>query len=668
MSSVLLLALVGGVIAIPGIPATMITFRSGEAAVVTRLAAIFGLGFTVTAGCAFFLSSFHIFRLPVFVPVWLVICAALWVFALRTSSLSSHLRSALSEISANKLALGIGVVALLVVFLIHLKYMYVLGAPRYVYYLNGIEIANSHGVPASTLEYGQSWPPATDKVYLDSFTGMLVLFSSNMAVGPSVLLMASILGAFVGLWAAAWELGLRWLSVLVPVLCLANTAVLSTSISAGYTDYRAEDFGRAVAFCALALGIVAIRERNWRLVVAAGLVLAAASGSHLIPTVVVVLMLCLAGFAALALSEGRENKEQAVVRLLSVGGVSLVYAVIIRALAGGAFGLEGASNQAGYAAAGTTYDPSAYLYGGTSIARDRTSWGTQPDQVLRAMVTGHILSSSTKMLLLLLLAVGLAVLLLSRPALRAVAVVGLGTIVGLIVVAVAFAVVYHTYIDQTFGIRRLSPYVSIGFALLIVGGAETLLGLLERSAPKVAIAIAAVATVALCAWVLPSTNATSAVRYVGNQRVQLVDWVRSSTPCNARFLINQRTEGTFTALTGRYALLEGMGAFLRTNELPYVVKLMLAAQAFFHEPMADDGFLRQHDISYVVVASGYQELGYEAPIGPPNLRQLSATPFLQLVYSSRSIQVYKVVGTQATPVSALLQGPYLHCIRTPVSY
>lgn len=597
-----------------------------------------------------------------------MICAALWVWALRRSSLRSHLQSALSDISANKLALGIGVIALLVMFVIHLRYMYVLGAPRYVYYLNGIEIANSHGVPTSTLEYGQSWPPATDKIYLDSFTGMLVLFSSNMAIGPGVLLMTSIVGAFIGLWAAAWELGLRRLSVLVPVLCLANTVVLNTSMSIGYSDYRAEDFGRAVAFCALALGIVAIRERGWRLVVAAGLVLAAAAGSHLVPVVVVVLALCLAGFAALAFTEGREMKKQAVFRLLSVGGVSLVYFVIIRVLAGGAFGLEGASNQAGYAKAGTKFDPSAYLYGGTHIAADKSSWGTKPNEVIIAMITGHANSSQGEQLLFLLLPIALTMLLLSQPSMRTLAVVGLGTIVGIIVVGVAFAVVYHTYIDQTFGLRRLTPYIAIGFALLIVGAAEALLGLLERSAPKLAIAVAAVAAVALCAWVLPSTDVSSSAKLVGNQRAELVNWVRSSTPCNARFLINQRTEGTFTALTGRYSLLEGMGAFLRTNQLPYVVRLMLAAQTFFHEPMADDEFLREHDISYVVVATGYQELGYEAPIGPPNLRQLSATPFLQLVYSSRSILVYKVVGTQAMPVSALLQGPYLHCIKTPVSY
>jgi len=198
--------------------------------------------------------------------------------------------------------------------------------------------------------------------------------------------------------------------------------------------------------------------------------------------------------------------------------------------------------------------------------------------------------------------------------------------------------------------------------------AESLLLLLDRPAPRVAVAMALACVLGLSAWVLPSTYVSNPARFTGDQRTQLVDWVRTSTPCAARFLINQRTEGTFTALTGRFALLEGMGAFLRTNELPYVVKLLLKAQKFFHYPMADEQFLRIHDISFVVVARGDQELGYAAPIGPPNLRQLSASPFLQLVYSSRSVLVYKVVGARTAPVSPLLQGPYLHCIRSPVSY
>ncbi len=53
--------------------------------------------------------------------------------------------------------------------------LYVLNGPRYVYYLNGMEIANTGGIPSATLEYGQSWLPATDMVCLNAFTGVATM-------------------------------------------------------------------------------------------------------------------------------------------------------------------------------------------------------------------------------------------------------------------------------------------------------------------------------------------------------------------------------------------------------------------------------------------------------------------------------------------------------------
>ena len=57
-------------------------------------------------------------------------------------------------------------------------------------------------------------------------------------------------------------------------------------------EYRSEDFGRAVAFCALAVGI---REGGWRRPAVAGLMLAAASESHVVPVALVVIALCAGG-------------------------------------------------------------------------------------------------------------------------------------------------------------------------------------------------------------------------------------------------------------------------------------------------------------------------------------------------------------------------------------
>jgi hypothetical protein len=675
MTSFLLLALMACLIVISGVPAAVVIFRQSEGSVLTRVAVIFGLGFAVTAGCAFFLSAFQVFRLPVFIPLWLIITAGLWVWAWFTHSIRGFFQSMATDIRGNRIALGLGALVLLVFMVVHLRYLFVLGGPRYVYYLNGLEIANTHGVPKETLEYGQNWPPATDKIYLDSFTGLLVLFVNNTAVGPGVLLLLSTFGTFLGLWASAWELGLKRTGVLLPALYMANLFFLTKNIATAYTDYRAEDFGRAVAFCALAAGIAAVKEKDraraWWLAAAGGTILAAASGSHLIPTVIVVGALCVAGLGFLLFACRGKDRVIPVARLAGLGAVAGVGGLLIRALAGGTLGLQGASDPSAYKPIQTSQgkmDPTAYLYGGTNVALHPKTWGTQPAEVLRSMLTGVSSPVPREVWILIGLSAVAALLLLLNESLRPIAVTGTGFIVGVTVVGLGFALYYHTYIDETFGIRRLAPYIPIGYFLLVLGVAELVCLQLERSSLKVAVALGAAAVIGISAWLLPATANSKGIDFVGRQRTELVDWVRTKTPCNARFLINQRTEGTFTALTGRYALLEGMGAFLRTGQLPYVVDLMLKAQKFFHFPLSDGNFLRAHDISYVVVAQGFQELGYAAPIGPPNIRQLNATPFLQLVFSTRTILVYKVVGTNSSPIYPLLDGPYLHCMKKKVAF
>ncbi|HEX9030328.1 MAG TPA: hypothetical protein VF834_00700 [Streptosporangiaceae bacterium] len=669
MSSVLLLGAVACLLAIPGIPASALALRGGAGSVITAAAAVFGLGYAAAAGCAFALAAAHVFNLAAFLVFWLVVSAGLWAWALWRGEPRSQVKALASDIAGNRLVLLVGALVIVTLLALHLRYLTVLNGPRYVYYLNGLEIANSHGVPRSTLEYGQSWPPATDKVYLDAFTGVLALLNPSTFVGPAVFLLISALGAAVGLWATAWELGLRRTGIVLPVLYLGNTLILNTSVSIAYTDYRAEDFGRAVAFCALAVGIAAIRERGWRPAIAAGVILAAASGTHLIPVVVVALALALAGVGEFFFGAERDSRLQPLLRGLALAGTAGFLGLVIRVFAGGAFGLEGASSPSAYSGARLPFDPTAYLYGGMIVPPGQprgTHWYSHPWQVVEYMITGTTQVPAWQLWLWLATPLLAAAVLLVTGPLRRLAVVGLGIIAGTVGAGVLFAVSYDSYIEQTFGIRRLTTYVALGFLLVVIGVVEALLGLLEGRAPRVCAVVSVVTVLGLGAWLLPSTAVTRQIDLYGRERAHLVDWVRTSTSCDARFLVNQRTEGTFTALTGRLALLEGMGAFLRTKQLPYVVELMLSAKRFFRAPLKHEEFLRKHDISFVVVALGFQELGYQAPLGPPNLRELNAAPFLHRVFASRSLLVYQVDGAQPAPASPLLRGPYLHCMRTPL--
>jgi hypothetical protein len=671
MHSLIVLGAVACVIAIPGIAASLAAFSPGEVAIVTRTAAAFGLGYGAAGGCAFLLAAVHAFRLSFFFPLWLVVSAALWVVALRRARIRDQITALAADVNKNLFPLLLGAVVVAAVLIIHLRYLYLLGGSRYVYYLNGLEIANSHGVPSATLEYGQSWAPATDKIFLDAFTGVVALISNNVAVGPGVLLWVSTFGTAIGLWATAWELGIRRVGGLLPLLLLSNQLILNaTLVTRDFTDYRSEDFGRAVAFCALALGIFAIRERRTRPAIIAGLVLAAASGTHLVLVVVVAIGLVSAGVAECLRAHGTRNRLapfQYGAILAAVGGIG---GIIIRVFAGGTFGLGGASSPATYSSIHTRFDPTAYLYYGGFIRRAKGGggWYLPPSQIFYRMLTGpgfHWPAWALWVILAAAAAGAVLLFLLARDELRDAGVVGLGIVLGVIAIALVFDFHFHVYIEATFGIRRLREMTSLGLIIIALGVVEGLIVLLARHRARLAVAVSAVVVIALAAWLLPNNSLRQDFRN-SHQRTVLINWMRTQTPCNARFLVNQRTEGAITSLTGRYALLEGMGPFLRVDKLPYVVSLLLSGRQFFKDPQANEAFLRQHDITYVVVSR--VQIGYFGPTGKANIQALDAAPFLQRVFVTPSAIVYRVAGAHAPPVSPLLKGPVLHCIRTPVHF
>lgn len=675
MPSVLLLLLVGCILAVPGIAASFAAFPPGEISVVTRSAAAFGLGYAVSGGWAYILSSAHLFKLGIFIAVWLASSAVLWWLAIRRGPLRAQAHAIAQNVREHRLPLLLGILVVAATLITHFGYIYILGGPRYVYYLNGIEIANSGGVPSATLEYGQLWPPATDKIFLDAFTGMVYLFNHNVVIGPGVLLWISMLGAALGLWATAWELGLRYTAGLLPLVLLGNQVIINTRLSRGFTQYRAEDFGEAVAYCALALGIVAIRKRQWARAVIAGIVLGAASGSHLVPVVAVSIALVFVGLAEILRGKDLRARLIALRQGAVIAGVLGVLLAAIRVFAGGSFGLQGASNPATYAAIHTSFDPTAYLYDGRFLPRVSAQsghWYVPPGQVLHRVFaySGLHVPGATGPLVILagMLAVTVLLFLLVPTDLRTVGIVGLGLVLGVIAVAMYFAYRYHVYIDATFGVRRMSAYAALGMSLLYLGIIEAILLRLSRIPAPALFAAATVPVVLVSAWLLPGSGPSRHAVRVGEDRVHLITWIRTHTPCNAEFVVDQRTEGTLTSLTGRAALTEGMGPFLRVDRLPYVVNLMLSTRHFYLYPTSDEAFLRQHHISYVIAARVGELLGYGGPIHRGNIPALNAAPFLRPVLVKPYVVVYKVVGSKPPPLSPLLKGPYLHCLTAPAHF
>lgn len=708
MDSIGLLGLVGLLVAIPGTGASLAAFGPGELAPVTRLAAVFGLGYAAAGGCAFVLAAAHVFWLASFLPLWLVITAALWVLALRRFPLRDQGRAIWSQLCRDRLPVLLGAVVVLTMIILKLKFLHLVdGAAHYVYYLNGIEIANSHGVPAQTLEYGQSWAPATDKIFLDAFTGLIPLVSGNPLLGPGVLLLLAYAGAAVGLWAAAWELGLRRTGALLPLLLLANIKILDPSMASGFDVYRAEDFGIGVAFCALPLGIAALRDGGWRRAAIAGVVLAAAAGSHLIPVVIVVFALMSIGVAELL--RGSLNRSRLVIlrNFAAMGGISGIIYLAVRVFAGGTFGLGGASSQNSYSIVKTWFDPTQYLYTGSFRSRnpvERSHFFVPGKQVVDSIMRGATgvswPNAGWAALLAGMLAVAVLLFFAARTELGTVGIAGLGTIGFILLLGVGFSFYYHVWIDATFGLRRMASYESFGLVLVGLGLAEGMLLIpdrirrvrlpldtmraklsMEEIRAKVAFqgsALAVAPVLALSAWVVPTSLPESpppgAPKYELSQQnmskvmVSFANWVRANTPCGARFLVNSRPEGAMTALTGRLDLSEGMGSFLRPDTLPYVLNLMLSTRSFYEYPWQHEAFLRQNHINYVVVSDVGYLIGYPGPTGWTNDASVSTAPFLHEVWSYGGVTVYQVKNAPVLPVSPLLQGPYLHCGTTKLSY
>jgi hypothetical protein len=356
----------------------------------------------------------------------------------------------------------------------------------------------------------------------------------------------------------------------------------------------------------------------------------------------------------------------------AVGGIG---GLAIRVFAGGAFGLEGASNPGGYAAIHTSFDPTAYLYTGAMLPRvaaGARQWYVPPRRVIRSMFADALGAHWPLWAVVLLAAAALlaAVLLfvLVQTDLRTVGVVGIGILAAVVGVALAFDYHYHVYIDATFGIRRMAEFSSIGLILIGLGVIEALLMLLSRTEPQLAMVAAVVPALVLGVWLLPTSGVSAHFRHLSRERIQFVNWVRAHTPCGARFLVNERTEGTLTTLTGRDTLTEGMGPFLRLDKMSYVTYLMLSTRNFYRSAPTDEAFLRQHDITYVVVSLKRNTLGYPGPISTPTTRATAAAPFLHQVYASPVLVVYRVAGARVPPVSPLFKGPYLHCLTAPAHF
>ena len=377
---------------------------------------------------------------------------------------------------------------------------------------------------------------------------------------------------------------------------------------------------------------------------------AVAAGSHGIPAFV--LMLGLVCYAAALLVIERERRA-IVVRGLGIVAVTVLVWGAALGLSGGDVGFQGAGGNDRYAVFGSNVDPTASLFTGKLVDRSGGDhWYIPPENLARGLVASATTRPAGDVALigvpLAAFAIAAAMLARRRDELRP-----LGLFVVLLAslllgIALVFSYRYRTYIPGTFGPHRLYDYACLLLVLLVLGCLEAGLGLLSRLRPALPSLLCAVAVIATA---LVAAAAGGPARHGwqenGQRALRVTGWVDANLPCDARLLVDRLTLGTFAAETGRVSVAEGMGPYLRPAELQTVLDLVLGAHAFFRDPAAHRAYLRRQQVDYVIVVKdvrvGSMVNTLEQDVDPDRFGQV---PFLQLVHSDDTMDVYRVVGSE----------------------
>lgn len=648
------LAALFALIVVPGLGAGFALYGPGRIPLPTRLALVFALGFTVPGLVAYLLAVFHLLNPIPFFVVLGVVTAGLWVWALRVASLREHARALVEELRSEPWTLSIGLAVFMAIAV--LRFLYLPGPYTLRWWVDAMEIADAGRVPEYTLIYGGMYPSVTSKIFLNTFNAGAIFAAGREAYGPlAALAWIGSVGLAASLWAVGREFGLRILAPLLPLLVVSNKLFLDTAITRDLGGYKAETFGRMLGFCAVAVGIRALRDRGSRTdPVVAALLLAVTMATHLVPFLVAAALLGWYLVARIILD--RERRAVLVVgsALLIVGG--LVGATILL-LPRGDIGFQGAQRPQQYGSQGAGFDETFFLYTGKfrPVHDERlTAWYVPPRRLLDAFTTEAFGLGPNSALHGLRTPIALAlgpagivlalVMLRWFPSdLRHAGLVAAGLAASLFLVALFFSYRYTVWVAATFGIRRMFEYGALAFLLMALPLMEAGRRSLRRIRPATPVALGAVVVVVAAAILVPASHPSAKRAATAKRHAAVINTIRLTVPCDARILANQRTVGFIRATTGRVGVLEGMGPFLRPEILHEVVGLLLSARAFFDDPTANADFLIDQGIDYVVLIESI-DVGYRGPVASGGGASLRGVPFLRLVQEGQGTRVYRVEG------------------------
>lgn len=665
------LMLAATAVLVPGFLASSALYRSGRLCVPGRVALSVALGYTISSVLAFGLAVANILQPVLFVVLLTAVSFAAGIVAIKGGGFRAQLSAMAHEVREEPwpLVAGLLVIALIAALKLPLSGLQNLGsATPFRYWADALELADSGQIPQQSLQWGSVYAPTISKVLLNSFgAGMSFVMQDAPFPAMRALTWLAAVGVSASFWWFAHELGLRLTAPLLPLLTLMNT-IFRSELTNDLNFFRAESFGRMMAFSALALALRAARAREGRQdIVLAGVLFGVSAGTHLVPTAVALGILFWYGLFLIARTRGVDGFVRRVVPIVCLAGV---IGLLIPWLARGdlAFQATAGSNQ--YKAVGG-YDPTALFTSGEQrrFAPSSRALYEPAGGLLRKHVESAIGLSPENPYLYLLGGLLAAILLAATVPLplKPVPLVAMGFAANLIVVTLAFSYLYDAFVPANFGGRRLADYNVLPVVLILLTAIEGALMLCRRVNVRVPMPAAAGITLAVALLLLSAMLPLPAPHLWQLRTIEYLNEIRSSLPCDARILSNRRTGGTIQVLTGRTGILEGMGPHLRPQFLRETVRLLLNANRFYQRPVSNADFLTRRKADYVLLVNRHPD---------PTLRTVEANfgifddlPFLELVAETSDSDLYRVVGLgNDTDAPRPDDFPGFRCGRAPIVY
>jgi hypothetical protein len=703
------IVIVAAMLAAPGFGLTLAFARPSALPLLSRIALALPLGFCVIALVSLGLAIGGVHHLALFVPLVLAVTAALWWVGLRREGIGPYLEAWRAELVRLR-----GTYLLLLVLLVGFAIVRATYGPEgqvaptaLRYWADGVQIADAHGVPEGALHWNTLVDPTVSKVALNAFHASISgVIGREPLRALSALLAVVAIGLFLIAFVLARKLGLRRTAGIVAVLWFGNLVLGGTDLAGDLNHYHAENWGRLVVLGAVLLGIRAMRSEAhaWflrdratadvptrgdqadersiaaRCALVAGVMFGVAAGTHLVAFAVGSLFLLCYGVGLVVAAPRFRWRPVRVGALLIPCAV--VIGVVVLFLPRGDIGFQGAAGREAYASAleqlelPDPFDPTLYLATGEfhqAAHFESLGFYDPPADAYRLFVASMLglPNAPARGIALLavpvLLACAAALVVFGSRILRALGIAAVLFTFGVIATALAFLWRYDLYALAHFGRRRLFDYASIPLVLLLAGVLELGLDVARGrrtggiTLPRAAIPMtAAGVTLALAAAVFPSAIERDRV----GDRVSLagLTWVRNHVPCEGRILADRRTLATFESITGRAAVLEGMGPHVRPQLLATAVEEMLLAREFLLYPRWHRRYLQERGISTVLVTQAANRLGgwYKVlpDLRPPRIaagRSVEAGPgvgsrferllevrFLELVHRTPDLAVFHV--------------------------